>query len=680
LESPRDLGVNQWVDVLSYVDPPADAVAGQWWRDGDAIHNDPSSRCRLMLPIFVDGSYEIETDFTRDRGNDLAALILPIKNRQVLLGASGGGGGIGGFWWVDRKGAPDNATAVRPSRLDDGHRYTLHATIALTGDQVKIESSLDGEPFAKYEGPRDSLSVAGEWSVPESHRIALAANEIDVTFHRARVRLLSGRGQLLDRQRHRTNVPTPENGNPNAGYRFHDLAPSGSRLVGLRFTATNVLHSMQPIYAGKPQPPATVYGQPDGDVQELLAKPGYAVGAVVCKAWGCVEGLRVVFFRDGGNRLDPNDSYESASVGGRGGYQEMTLGGRGQPIVGLYGAADRELNSLGLIVACDDRRLPALPSNLVPLTRAQPLRATVGGVAFLTRRSADDIWTLGDFQPYVPERLEYCGELIYAHAPSRLVYGLPSEAKSFTAVGYCVGSGDVKFRVLTDGQVKYESPRVGVVSMAVDIPPGARTLELVVDDLGDRGGDWSHWLMPRLHSCRAADVGKNETGTPIRLTECQPLLVSVGAEIFRVNQARGPTLPPRFDEAGPCNEFLFAHAPSQLTYAIPPGATEFSAIGYNVRSTTVKFRVFVDGRGVFESPVAGIVPVHVALPPGAKRLDLIVDDFDGNGWDWSFWCYPRFSTSVGVPPTTITVSAGQWGPDKVRSRAENYPGDRAFCA
>ena len=157
---------------------------------------------------------------------------------------------------------------------------------------------------------------------------------------------------------------------------------------------------------------------------------------------------------------------------------------------------------------------------------------------FLTRRFADDIWTLGDFQPYVPERLEYCNESLYAHAPSRLVYGLPSEAKSFTAVGYCVKSGDVKFRVLTDGQVRYESPRVGVVSMAVNIPPGARTLELVVDDLGDRSSDWSHWLMPRLHSCRAADVGKGEASTPVRLTECQPLLVSLGADILRVDQAR----------------------------------------------------------------------------------------------------------------------------------------------
>ena len=273
-------------------------------------------------------------------------------------------------------------------RSQGGCRQYHGGPALAVGRRASVYASRDGR---SYRRPGEDRILVGRRAVCEvrsaairsrwlengaclSGHIALAANEIDVTFHRVRVRLLSGRGQLLDRQRHRTNVRTPENGNPNAGYRFHDLAPSGSRLVGLRTTATNVLHSIQPIYAGKPQPPATLYGHPDGTFRSCSPNRATPSGAVVCKAWGCVEGLRVVFFRDGGNRLDPNDSYESASVGGRGGYQEMTLGGRGQPVVGIYGAAERELNSLGLIVACGDRRLPALPSNVVPLTRAQPLR------------------------------------------------------------------------------------------------------------------------------------------------------------------------------------------------------------------------------------------------------------------------------------------------------------------
>ena len=325
----------------------------------------------------------------------------------------------------------------------------------------------------------------------------------------------------------------------------------------------------------------------------------------------------------------------------------MTLGGSGQPILGIYGTADGDVNSIGLMVARDDRQPPTLPADVVSLTRLQPLRATVGWWQFAARPPEANLWSFSDSQPYVPENLEFCKEFLFAHAPSHIVYALPPDAKSFSAVGYCVGNPDVKFSVLIDGRTKCESGRAGVAPIALDIPLGAKTLELVAD----KGSFWSnhsHWLMPRLHRCRAAEIGQGKSNNPIKLTECPPLSVPVvGADVFRINQTIDPTPPPQFEHIEPCNEFLFAHAPSHLTYAIPPGAKEFTAIGYNVRSMTVKFRVFVDGRGVYESPVAGIVPIRVPLPDGAKRLDLIVDDFDGNGGDVSFWCYPRFHCPGG---------------------------------
>jgi len=70
--SPQDLTVGQWVDVLPYVDVRKDAVSGQWWREGDDILTEPVLS-RLMLPVFVDGAYEIEAEFTRNGGrNDVA--------------------------------------------------------------------------------------------------------------------------------------------------------------------------------------------------------------------------------------------------------------------------------------------------------------------------------------------------------------------------------------------------------------------------------------------------------------------------------------------------------------------------------------------------------------------------------------------------------------------------------
>jgi hypothetical protein len=58
-------------------------------------------------------------------------------------------------------------------------------------------------------------------------------------------------------------------------------------------------------------------------------------------------------------------------------------------------------------------------------------------------------------------------------------------------------------------------------------------------------------------------------------------------------------------------------------------------------SGDVKFLVRVDGKLLFESPKAGIVPISVRLPRDAKRLELLVDDCGNNWEDKSFWCYPR---------------------------------------
>jgi hypothetical protein len=578
------------------------------------------------------------------------ALLLPVGLHQAMLSLSGWGGDAGGLGFIDGQSARDHALGVRPSPLENGRRYTLRVKVTLAGEQASIDSFLDDKPFTHFRGQQASLSLEHKWGLRETGRPAIAAWASTVTFHRVRVRGGSGAGCVLDGKRSRREpyVQTPEVLG-GGGMRFHDLAPEGSRLIGLRVAATSALNSLQPIYRGAAETLGTLHGAAKDDPVELRAKTGYAVGAVVTKTGGSIDGMRVVFFRDKGDRLDPSDRYESDWLGGRGGDQEMTYGGNGQPVVGVYGTADTDFHALGLMLVRGRDQDPAAPSaGMVSLTRLKPLRTTVGGWAFAVMRPEDRLWSFSESQPYVPEHLEYCKEFLFAHAPSRVVYALPPEAKSFSAVGYCAVSADVKFRVLFDGQVKYESPRAGVVPISVDVPPGAKTLEMVVDDLGNNSYDWSHWLEPRLYPCSAAQIGGSKAGNPVKLTERQPLSVSVGYYVLYVNQAPSPTPPPHFDRVEPCNELLFAHSPSHLTYAIPPGAREFTAIGHNVRSTTVKFRVFVDGQGAYESPLAGIVPIRVPLADGAKRLDLIVDDFDGNSMDHSFWCYPRFQGQMSL--------------------------------
>jgi hypothetical protein len=47
--------------------------------------------------------------------------------------------------------------------------------------------------------------------------------------------------------------------------------------------------------------------------------------------------------------LDPKDSYWSEWIGSGGEGQEVTLGGDGEPVIGIHGRAGGAIDSLGII-------------------------------------------------------------------------------------------------------------------------------------------------------------------------------------------------------------------------------------------------------------------------------------------------------------------------------------------
>jgi hypothetical protein len=86
---------------------------------------------------------------------------------------------------------------------------------------------------------------------------------------------------------------------------------------------------------------------------KVVAKPGYAVGAITCKTGLGIDGLSVIFMKISGTRLDPTDSYQSQWIGGQGGGPPTKYGGDGTPVIGIIGKKNRnrELTGLGLMLA-----------------------------------------------------------------------------------------------------------------------------------------------------------------------------------------------------------------------------------------------------------------------------------------------------------------------------------------
>ncbi len=163
---------------------------------------------------------------------------------------------------------------------------------------------------------------------------------------------IAGRKQVFQR----TTSLAPGNRNFN----FEDMQAKGPSLV-VGFTVVTsrwpvppnflLIGSVRPIYL-------TAEGISDGKTcgpaacavssVRLEARPGYAVGGIVGKKDNA-GGFKIVFMRIEGARLNPADRYETDWLGGPIATEEVTLGGDGRPVVGIYGQAGGMIDALGLV-------------------------------------------------------------------------------------------------------------------------------------------------------------------------------------------------------------------------------------------------------------------------------------------------------------------------------------------
>ncbi|MDB5341409.1 MAG: hypothetical protein JWN70_7028 [Planctomycetaceae bacterium] len=248
--------------------------------------------------------------------------------------------------------------------------------------------------------------------------------------------------------------------------------------------------------------------------------------------------------------------------------------------------------------------------------------------------------------PLVTREPRFCTDYYGAHAPSRFQCPIPVAARSFSTIGYNQASQTTKYQVLIDGKKVYDSGVTGIAVIKADIPSQAKLLELVVDPVDSDRFDYAYWCYPRFHTVprdQITDqqldsksnplkfvVTSHEVGKGGRFTHNQPM-----------NALLPSTIPLSFRDAVPCHEFLFCVADSSATFQVPAGMARFTAVGYNVVSNHVKFEVWADGKFLYGSPQAGIIPIQVKLPAATKTLTLKTSNMGDPTSDFSMWCYPR---------------------------------------
>jgi hypothetical protein len=627
--------MSEWIDALSMADVSLDRVKGTWTRGDDGISVEGAGMPRFMFPLAVEGSYDLEAKFTRNTSDDGVGFLLPAGAGNCLLGLSCWHGQAHLIAYVDRR---DNDAILRPGTLVNATPHTVQVSVRIDGDQVEITSRLDGQPCCQWKGDSRRLSVWHDWSLPDWRCPGIGSAGNGLTVHEFRLRAVAGRGKIIpileaDQQ---GPIKVPAQG-LRVGGAFHEVGPPGARLIGLRTFRDSSVRGVQPIYrtADGQESRGQLWGKEIGTENLEKASDGYAMGGMRVKARDAIVAYQLVFMRVVPDGLDPTASYAGPWIGEDAFLPPIPLSGEGQPILGVHGFSWDAVHAIGLLVARPEKQ--AVP-RFLRLTEVEPLTQKVGGCDYLVNRG----W--GDWWPILPPSPRLCQEYLFAHAPSRLVYTIPKNARSFSTVGYC-DTGIVSFKILVDGLSVFSSGQTRVAPVLLDLPGRSKQIELVVDDLGDKAWDRAFWLKPRFYRAAASKVPQLEADDKhVKLTLFPPFAATVGENTPMANAVpKGISPPVEVLDWVPCDEIILAHAPSKVVFAIPPGARRFSAVGYNILSGDVKYQVLADGKPLFVSPQAGIVPMQVGLPAGARQLELVVDDLGNTGYDVAFWCYPRLS-------------------------------------
>lgn len=357
------------VDLVPLLDADKDSIVGDWTIENGVLASPKRARPPrihlLQIPYVPPAEYDltlvVESRGPFDPKGETTSLDvgLPFGEARTLMVLDGWNGSIGGLMGIGGKTANDNETKLTNRVFTDGTPRTLVFSVR----KQSITITLDGKPLVDWKGsPSDIQGSVYDGQIPDRRAFYLGA-WIGYTFRKVQLTPLGGPGTVVAR---RTKSKLVGGG---GGGDFDDTPTAPSLLVGLRYWraqygASPIVKCVQGLYRGEEGPSeGRVSGVPRTEPAELLARPGYAVGAIVAKGGSRVDGFKVVFMRIGEKGLDPKDSYESDWIGGRGGGDETTLGGDGVPVVGLCGRSGEDLDCVGVVQAH------------VPETALDPMRA-----------------------------------------------------------------------------------------------------------------------------------------------------------------------------------------------------------------------------------------------------------------------------------------------------------------
>ncbi len=186
-----DLPLNQSVDLLPQVDLERDTTNGTWTKNGATVANTSPNSC-VMLPVKVQGEYDLRVTFTRQEGDDIL-IELPVGSHACDLFFGCWKGTVHGLGMIDGKNADNNPTTKRPGNLVNGKQYTVQVKVRFPNQAASIEVLLNDERIIQWQGKEASLAAWAQHTVSTSQQVGLLVHDTKVKFQAVQLRMISGK-------------------------------------------------------------------------------------------------------------------------------------------------------------------------------------------------------------------------------------------------------------------------------------------------------------------------------------------------------------------------------------------------------------------------------------------------------------------------------------------------------
>jgi len=180
---------SQPINVLAWVDLDRDRSRGDWTRNGVALSTtQPSSGAKVILPLMVEGDYDLLVRFTRHNGGHEANgvyVIFPVGSRHcmILLMPS-----------ENFMAEVDHRREYGPPvQLATEKTYAVLIKVRVADGRASIETSLNESPLARWEGKEETVVVADCWRNPKPQTIGIVCHFSVVTIESVQLRLISGK-------------------------------------------------------------------------------------------------------------------------------------------------------------------------------------------------------------------------------------------------------------------------------------------------------------------------------------------------------------------------------------------------------------------------------------------------------------------------------------------------------